>query len=204
VPYTRATLNDAADHFLNDVAEVAGYGTGRLSTKGYISSYVVRRPILTVPDPWFYAGLVALESTKICHLFTPRDAAILLRRISAEVDGAIGRRGGALARLVFALMGRLGYGAVLLRMRVSDDRISDMILLMMGNEKTWHHLLPDAEALYQVRRALRTGPPTWWIDFYLSRAGREQPPAEEDTLDLSSVPALMRLPEHLDERTPST
>ena len=81
VPISRATLTEAARMFLNDVAEVAGYGADINGKLRGISGYVRRRPILTVPDPWFFAGLIALESTKICDLFPPREAAILLRHI---------------------------------------------------------------------------------------------------------------------------
>src|SRR5437868_225144 len=120
--FSRATLNEAVEDFLNDIAEVAGYGAGRHGAVRPISAYVVRRPILTIPDPWFFAGLIALEATKICDLFAPKEAAILLRRIAGMADETIGRRGSAIARLVFALMGRLGCGAILLHMRVPDER----------------------------------------------------------------------------------
>ncbi|TAL02437.1 MAG: hypothetical protein EPO08_07050 [Rhodospirillaceae bacterium] len=170
VTTSRATLTKAAQMFLHDVAEVAGYGAHIHGNLRRVSNYVMRRPILTVPDPWFFAGLIALEAAKICDLFPPREAAVLLRQISEEADGLIGRRGRAVSRLAFALMGRLGFGAVILHMKVPDHRISDIILLMMGDRKTWRHLLPTRTAHRQVRAALKTGAPSWWQDYCSAHA----------------------------------
>jgi hypothetical protein len=78
---SRITLKEAARAFLNDMAEVAGYGADRHGPMRKVSAYVMNRPILTVPDPWFFAGMVALEATKICDLFQPREADVLMREI---------------------------------------------------------------------------------------------------------------------------
>ena len=43
------------------------------------------------------------------------------------------------------------------------------------------------EHLAQVRRALRTGPPSWWPDYYHRITGRHQPFADDATLDLSAL-----------------
>ena len=161
------------------MAIVAGFDVPE--DEAEISCYVAERPILTVPDPWFYAGLVALEATKICGLFPPGEIEILLRRISENVDRKIGRRGRAVARLVLALMGRLGYGAVLMHTRVPDARIAKVILVMMGNQKTWAHLLPNATATRQVRAALKLGEPLWWY-YYSREAIQEARPAESARL----------------------
>jgi len=164
MPASRATLLEAIDMFLSDIAEVAGYAPERDEMRD-VSAYVLRRPILTVPDPWFFAGLIALESSKICDLFQPPEAAILLREISARVDPMTGRRGNTISRLIFALMGRLGFGAVIKHMKVPDHQIGDVIRLMMGNQKTWPHLLPTMTAHRQVRAALKMGPPSWWQEY---------------------------------------
>jgi hypothetical protein len=82
-----------------------------------------------------------------------------------EADLIAGRSGKRLARLILALIGRLGCGAVVLNSKVPDEKIPDMILLLMGDQKTWPHLLPDRTAHRQVRAAVRTGLPTWWADF---------------------------------------
>ena len=66
-------------------------------------------------------------------------------------------------------MGRLGCGAVILNMKVPDDKISDIILLLMGDRKTWNHLLPTVTAQRQVRAALKTGAPSWWHTYCQSR-----------------------------------
>src|SRR5579871_622533 len=188
--------------FLNDVAEVAGYGAQLNGNLRGISGYVVRRPILTVPDPWFFAGLIALEATKICDLFPPREAAILLRHISNEVDGLIGRHGKIVSRLVLALMGRLGFGAVILNMKVPDDKISEIILLFMGDQISWNHLLPTISAHHQVRRALRTGPPTWWQAYchaYAANTAKSEPVIDDDSVDLPALAALSAIPAALAE-----
>jgi hypothetical protein len=62
-------------------------------------------------------------------------------------------------------MGRLGYGAVLMRMPIPMTDIANVLLLMMGGLKSWTHLLPDGKALRQIRVALKTGAPSWWREF---------------------------------------
>ena len=53
----------------------------------------MRKPILTSPDPWFYAGLVALEAAKISDLFPRKEAGALLRELTQQADSVVGRRG---------------------------------------------------------------------------------------------------------------
>jgi hypothetical protein len=197
---SRATLQEAARTFLNDMAEVAGYGADRHGPMRKMSAYVMNRPILTVPDPWFFAGMVALEATKICDLFKPREADILMREILDEADRIAGRRGKRLSRLVLALIGRLGCGAVVLHTKVPDEKIPDVILLLMGDQNTWPHLLPDRSAHRQVRAAVRTGIPTWWADYQynLARKPDEAADVEDDDTDFMSFAA----PRDMDERVP--
>jgi hypothetical protein len=197
---SRATLQQAARTFLDDMAEVAGYGADRHGPMRKVSEYVMNRPILTVPDPWFFAGMVALEATKICDLFQPREADILMRAILDESDLITGKRGKRLARLILALIGRLGCGAVILHTKVPDEKIPDVILVMMGNTKTWPHLLPNPSAHRQVRAAVKTGIPTWWADFQynLSRKQNEVEDADDDDTDFLSFAA----PRGVDELMP--
>lgn len=188
---SRATLREAARTFLNDMAEVSGYGADRHGPMRKVSDYVMSRPILTVPDPWFFAGMVALECTKICDLFPTREADILMREILMEADLITGRRGRMISRLVLALIGRLGCGAVILHMKVPDEKIPDVILVMMGDTKTWAHLLPHRTAHRQVRAAVRTGVPTWWADYHYGMMQKySAAEADDDDTDFMALASL--------------
>ena len=193
--------------FLSDVAEVAGYAAKRDPDED-MSSYVARRPVLTVRDPWFFAALVALESTKICDLFEPEEAGALMREISAQIDGTVGRSGDKLSALLFALLGRLGYGAIIMHQKVPDSKISEVILLMLGGFRDWSNLIPDSYSFKQVRRALGLGAPSWWRDYGRGNADQKRsddPPdtdlmeddfiADDSILPLPQWPAAIRAPE---------
>jgi hypothetical protein len=208
-PFSRASLIEAVGLFLSDAATVAGFDVWNANANADpdapprpISAYVMERPILTEPDPWFYAGLIALECVKVMDLFTPKEAATVLRRISLDADAAIGRAGRAVSRLAFALVGRLGYGAVIMHTRVPEHHVSNVILMMMGNHKTWSHLLPDADACRQVRAAIRLGNPTWWHDYRRERLNPAKPVAPAD--DNASTLALTSLPTVLADMFPET
>jgi len=204
-PFSRASLIEAVGLFLSDAATVSGFETWDPDPDAPprpISAYVMERPILTEPDPWFYAGLIALECAKVMDMFTPKEAAIILRQVSAKADAVIGRNGRAVSRLAFALIGRLGYGAVIMNTRVPENQVSNIILMMMGNQKTWAHLLPNAEAYRQVRAAIRLGNPTWWYEY---RRERNNPTKTEDPVgDNTSTLALSSLPSVLADMFPET
>lgn len=156
--------------FLTDLAQVSGFAV--LRTAQAASPYVMRRPILTTPDPWFYAGLVALEGAKIADLFEPDEAGALLHELTAQVGPMVAWKGPRLATLVFALMGRVGYAAIIMRAKVHDSEIGRMIRVLMGGSKDWRGLIPNAKAHRQICKALATGTPSWWSDFTRVRAAR--------------------------------
>lgn len=167
-PRSRALpASTAARWFLSDLAEVSGFTVERGGRE--VSDYVMRKPLLTTPDPWFFAGAVALEAAKVSDLLSKKEAGAVLNEIMIQADQIVGRRGRKIAKVIFALIGRLGYGAILMRMKVPDDDIGRIIRVLLGGNKDWKHLLPDVKAHRQIYKALGMGTPSWWVDYERAR-----------------------------------
>ena len=76
-------VEDAAAWFVSDLMEVSGFVR---TYKRHRTGYSHYRPILTKPDPWYFAGLVALEACKIIDLFPQEKADALLRQVLVQAD----------------------------------------------------------------------------------------------------------------------
>ena len=167
-PHSRALPPATAVRwFLNDLAAVSGFAVDHGGRP--VSAYVMRKPILTSPDPWFFAGLVALEAAKIVDLFPKKEAGALLKEVMQQADTIVGRRGRIMTKIIFALMGRLGTGAILMRSKVPDEEIGRIIRVLLGGTKDWKHLLPSGKEHAQVYKALGMGTPSWWPDYARAR-----------------------------------
>ena len=157
------TAWDAVRWFLADMAEVSGFAiAGFKRTDEMRSMYPVYRPMLTSPDPWYYAGTVALEASKIADLLPPEGSDAVLREVVDQVDGVIGRRNRDVCTLTFLLLGRLGLGAVLMRRRVPDDMLGKIMMILIGSESDAAPRMPSPDTYEQLRKALKFGPPVWW------------------------------------------
>jgi hypothetical protein len=152
----------AAAWFLRDMAEVSGYAVKGWTEDRMLSVYSSYRPMLTAPDPWYFAGVVALEAATICDLFEGYEADDLLRHISEQMDSAIGRRTPEASTLAFMLMGRLGMGSLVMNRRPPDTVFAKVMLIMMGSAKSSAKRMPDPAAHQQLRAALKLGMPMWW------------------------------------------
>ncbi len=160
------TAKDAVTWFLNDMAEVSGFGiSGFKRTAEMTSMYPVYRPMLTSPDPWYYAGTVALEASKVADLFPQIESDAVLREIVSQVDGVVGRKNKDVSTLTFVLLGRLGLGAVLMRRKVPDEMLGKIMMILIGSETDAAPRMPSPETYEQLRKALRFGPPVWWNEF---------------------------------------
>jgi len=159
------TPKDAAAWFLRDLGEVSGYAVAEWSKGKKLSAYATYRPVLTAPDPWYFAGVVALEACKICDLFEPEIANEILREVMSGLDAAAGRDDTSVSDLAFLLMGRLGMGAVLLHRRVPDELLSKVMIILLGSSSTAAPFMPEKWAYEQVRAALKLGRPVWWMMF---------------------------------------
>jgi hypothetical protein len=165
---------EAVAWFLRDMAQVAGYmldGTTKLSL------YATYRPILTAPDPWYFAGVVALESCKICDLFPADEADEVLREIFARMDKVVGRDDTAASDLAFLVMGRLGMGSLLLHRKVPDNMLGKIMMILIGSPEAAAPHMPDDTAHEQIRAALKIGKPVWWLMFQRRYELRDAAPA---------------------------
>jgi hypothetical protein len=162
---TFLTAEDAATWFVSDLMEVSGFVRASMRHR---SGYAHYRPILTKPDPWYFAGLVALEACKIIDLFPPAKADALLREVLVQADAAGARHEVRVSNVVLGVMGRLGMGQLLLHGKVPDYLIAKVMRLLLGSAKTAVRLIPNKDAHEQVTSALRIGHPVWWR-MYLRR-----------------------------------
>ena len=160
------TAKKAVMWFLADMAEVSGFAiSGFKRSEEMHSMYPDYRPMLTSPDPWYYAGTVALEASKICDLFPPDESDSALREVFEQVDSVIARKNRDVSTLTFLMLGRLGLGAVLMRRKVPDDMLGQIMMILIGSESAAAPRMPSPDAHKQLRKALKFGPPVWWSEF---------------------------------------
>jgi hypothetical protein len=159
VTRTFMPVEEAAHWFIGDLLEVSGFVRGHMRHRSGYSHY---RPVLTKPDPWYFAGLVALEACKIMDLFPPDKADALLREVLAQADKASERHEVRVSNLVLGVMGRLGVGALLLKAAVPDILIAKVMRLLLGSPRAAVRLIPTRDAHEQVTSALKLGQPVWW------------------------------------------
>ncbi|MGE4062817.1 MAG: hypothetical protein AB7E79_05565 [Rhodospirillaceae bacterium] len=153
---------EAAHWFTGDLLEVSGFVRPHMRHRSGYSHY---RPVLTKPDPWYFAGLVALEACKIMDYFSPEKADALLREVLAQADAASERHEVRVSHLVLGVMGRLGMGALLLKAAVPDILIAKVMRLLLGSPRAAIRLIPNRDAHEQVTSALKIGQPVWWKMF---------------------------------------
>jgi len=162
---TPVAPKDAVAWFLRDMADVAGYVGKDNGVRSPLAAYSLFRPVLTAPDPWYFAGIVALESCKICDLFPREQADEVLREIFATMDATIGRNDEDASSLAFLIMGRLGMGALILHRKVPDNLLAKVMLILLGSASSAAPMMPDETAHEQIRAALKMGKPVWWVMF---------------------------------------
>lgn len=182
---------EAAARFLRDMAEVSGYAVAAWSPGQHLSPYATYRPILTAPDPWYFAGIVALESAKICDLFPAEQADEVLREVFEGMDVIAGRDDDAVSKLAFLVMGRLGMGSLLLHRKVPDNLLAKVMMILLGSPSAAAPHMPSPTAHEQVRAALKLGLPVWWMMFNRRYELKDSSPAPRLTPSINAdVPLL--------------
>jgi hypothetical protein len=155
----------AAEWFLLDMAEVSGFMRSGFANMSPLSVYGTYRPVLTKPDPWYFAGVVALEAAAITDLYTPEGAEEILREIFRQMDKTVGRNDALASELTMMLLGRLGLGSILMGRKVPEDKLGRTMLLLIGGDRALKRVMPDDKAPQQIRAALKSGKPIWWKMF---------------------------------------
>ena len=164
--------------FLSDMAETSGYAVATWTNGRMLSMYAEYRPMLTAPDPLYYAGIVALEACKIVDLFEKAEANELMREVLRQMDGVVGRFNSDCSDLAVLLMGRLGMGSLIMHRKVPDNLLAKIMLILLGSPSVAAPNMPDENAHKQLKAALKTGSPVWWKMFRryyrLKMAGMEE------------------------------
>lgn len=178
---TFVSPQEAADWFLTDMAEVSGYAVADWTEGKLLSAYATYRPILTAPDPWYFAGIVALEGSKICDLFPREHADEVLREVLARMDRVVGRDDDKVSKLTLLILGRLGMGALIMHRKVPDNLLGKVMMILLGSATAAAPHMPDITAHEQIRAALKLGEPVWWSMFNrrygFDEALKEEPPS---------------------------
>jgi hypothetical protein len=195
------TPRAAVQWFLLDMAEVSGFMHTGFKNMSPLSVYGSYRPILTQPDPWYFAGVVALEVSAVTDLFRPEGADDIMREVFDQMDNIVGRRNKEASALTMLLLGRMGIGSILMGRKVPDNMLSRVMLLLIGSDKAMKRVMPDDGALKQLRAALKSGPPVWWKMF--ARRYRLTTAPEAAIADKIAIPhgGGVRLPETIGEET---
>ena len=157
---------DAARWFLRDMASSSGYIIDPIpGSDPLLAAYGSYRPLLTAPDPWYFAGVLALEVCKVIDFYPPAFSDEVMRHVCEQCDTVVGREGNDVAALAMLIMGRLGIGAVLMRGKAPDSVLGKVMMILMGSEKSIGSKMPAPEAHRQLRAALKLGNPVWWRVF---------------------------------------
>jgi hypothetical protein len=151
--------------FLRDMADVSGYMGAGAAVRSPLAAYALFRPVLTLPDPWYFAGVVALEAAKITDLFETPQADEVLREVFGTMDKVIGRDDNDASSLAILIMGRLGMGSLILHRRVPDNLLAKVMMILLGSAEAAAPLMPDDTAHEKIRKALKLGKPVWWTMF---------------------------------------
>ncbi len=163
IPVTPA---EAARWFLRDMAVAAGYPVDPVpGADTLLSNYASYRPLLTAADPWYFAGVIALEACKVVDYYRPEFSNEVMRHVAEQADKIIGRDGSDVADLALLIMGRLGIGTVLLRGKAPDSVLGKIMYILMGSAKSMESKMPAPDAHTMLRAALKLGKPIWWRVF---------------------------------------
>jgi|GEM_PF-2210333 len=195
------TPRAAVEWFLLDMAEVSGFMRSGFKNLSPLSVYGSYRPILTQPDPWYFAGVVALEVSAVTDLYRAEGADDIMREVFEQMDAIIGRNDKEASALTMLLLGRLGLGSILMGRKVPDNMLSRVMLLLIGGDKAMKRVMPDDGAAKQLRAALKSGPPVWWKMF--ARRYRLTSAPQAAIADKIAIPHGMgvQLPETIGDET---
>ena len=125
-----------------------------------------RRGVLDVHplDDYYFAGVVALEASKIRQLFETEEADEILGQIGDQVDAAAGRSDRVVSDLVFAIAGRVETVMNTKKEKMPYDQVVKAILQRIGVDKVeaTEHLMTEALYRHTLGEPLARGVPQWW------------------------------------------
>ena len=165
----------AVEQFLSDMATVAKrtfprwHATLAEGIEGCPIDAETRRGVLDVHplDDYYFAGVVALEASKIRQLFDSAEADEILGQIGDQVDAAAGRKDLVVSDLVFFIAGRVETIMSTEKEKMPYDQVVKAILQRIGVDKVeaTEHLMTEALYRHSLGEPLARGVPQWWSTY---------------------------------------
>lgn len=165
----------AVEQFLTDMASVAKrtfprwHATLAEGIGGCPIDADTRRGVLDVHplDDYYFAGVVALEASKIRQLFEHDEAEELLSQIGDQVDAAAGRKDRVVSDLVFFITGRVETVLNADKEKMPYDQVVKAILQRLGIDRVegTEHLMTEALYRHTLGEPLARGVPHWWSNY---------------------------------------
>jgi hypothetical protein len=128
-----------------------------------------RRAVLEIHplDDYFFAGVVALEASKIRTLFAPEKAGALLSELAEHVDVAAGRNDRVVSDLVFSTISRIELMRGTDKTKMPHDQVVKAILQRLGIDQieATQHLMTETLYRHTFGEPLALGVPAWWQAF---------------------------------------
>ena len=198
----------AVEQFLSDMTKVAKrtfprwHATLAEGIEGCPIDAETRRGVLDVHplDDYYFAGVVALEASKIRQLFDTEEADEILGQIGDQVDAAAGRNDRVVSDLVFSIAGRVETIMNTEKEKMPYDQVVKAILQRIGVDKVeaTEHLMTDALYRHTLGEPLARGVPQWWNTYRKKYALSITPEvltirtAEAPILDTTNVVPMRR------------
>jgi hypothetical protein len=115
-------------------------------------------------EDFYFAGVVALEASKIRKYVEPILAGDLLIALAAQVDRIAGRPDRIVADFVFSTISRLEVEAGVALLTMPYDQVVHLLLNRIGlfNYEATRPLLTDFAFRHSLGEPLARGVPQWW------------------------------------------
>ena len=188
----------AVTRFLSDMATAAKrtfpawHETLTVGIEECALSFDEKRSVIEVHplDDYYFAGVVALETSKIRKMFQDDQARELLSLIGEHVDAVAGRKDRTISDLVFFIISRVDLAITTNSQKMPYDQVVKTILVRLGIDKVeaTEHLMSDALYRHTLGEPLALGIPHWWATFK-SKYSLGNPAAEatDDPTNLQSI-----------------
>ncbi|TAL02029.1 MAG: hypothetical protein EPO08_08225 [Rhodospirillaceae bacterium] len=146
-------------------------------------------------EDYHFAGIVALEASRIRGLYPPAEADALLAEIGTHVDTVAKRRDRIVSELVFEIIGRINMSQSPTLQKMPYDIATKAILeqLDIGNNEDTRPLMSDTAFRHAFGEPLATGFRDWWAAFQ-TRFVLYLPEGEEDGSDSGEMPPVVAAP----------
>jgi hypothetical protein len=152
----------------------------------------VRRMIIEVEpiEDYYFAGVVALETSRMRKLFPPGEAASLLSEIGEQVDATAGRHDRLVSDFVFEVVGYLtGDDSRRQAMPYDDVVLHILRRLRIDTYPGTRHLLTTTLFRHQLGEPLAMGVPNWWMRFRDAFVLTSEAPLDSVQRDTPAPPA---------------